>query len=123
MKKILIIDDEMQIQTLIKELLNHDDFIFEAARDGADGVARAKAVPPDLIITDLMLPKMHGFEVIRILKADPATAGIPIIVLSAKVYVPDRRKALDLGANDFLEKPFNIDELTSVIERHLAVAA
>jgi DNA-binding response OmpR family regulator len=80
----------------------------------------AEANPPALIITDLMLPKFHGYEVIRKLRAFPATAKVPIVVLSAKVFTPDRRKALELGANEFLEKPFNVDELSAVIDKYCA---
>lgn len=123
MKRILIIDDEYQLPALIKELLGTEHYSFDVARNGADGVAQAKIDHPDLILTDILLPRMTGYEVIRELRADPRTAAIPIIVLSAKVYTPDRRKAIELGADEFLEKPFNIDELTAAIEKLLAVAA
>lgn len=120
MERILIIDDEQRIRRLIPELFESGDYSFESARTGAEGVAQAVENPPDLVITDLMLPGVHGFEVIRRLRANPATARVPILVLSAKVYPPDRRKALDLGADDFLEKPFRIEELTAAVEKRLA---
>lgn len=123
MERILVIDDEQGIRRLIPDLFEGGAYSFESVPNGAEGVARAVENPPDLIIMDLMLPQVHGFEVIRRLRANPATARVPILVLSAKVYPPDRRKALELGADDFIEKPFRIDELTAAVEKRLARAA
>lgn len=123
MSRILIIDDEDTVRSLIQDMFGDNEHTFEQARDGATGVAMAEANPPTLVITDLMLPKYHGYEVIRKLRAFPATSKVPIVVLSAKVFTPDRKKALELGANDFLEKPFNLDELAAVIDKYCAKPA
>ncbi len=117
MKRILIIDDEDVIRSLIQELYADSQHVIEHARDGEDGIARAEASPPSLVITDLLLPRCHGYEVIRRLRAFPGTAAVPIIVLSAKVYPADIKKALALGADVFIEKPFNLEELSNAIEK------
>lgn len=123
MKRILIIDDEQQISLTVRSIFRDEPYEFDTASDGPEGLRCAETHPPDLVIVDLLLPRMHGFEIISRLRANPLTARVPILVLSAKVYPPDRRKALSLGANEFVEKPFSIDALYSMVQTQLRQAA
>jgi CheY-like chemotaxis protein len=93
------------------------------ARDGAAGIAMAAAERPDLILMDLNLPQIDGWEATRRLKADPATRDIPIIALSAHAMAGDREKALATGCNEFDTKPIEFDRLLAKIERALASKA
>ena len=91
-----------------------------SARDGAAGIAMAEAERPDLILMDLNLPQIDGWEATRRLKADPATCDIPIIALSAHAMAGDREKALATGCNDFETKPIEFDRLLAKVEQALA---
>jgi DNA-binding response OmpR family regulator len=107
-KRILIVDDEANIARIIKLNLEQEGFEVETAADGCMALARVKAVSPDLIVLDLIMPKMDGWEVAQQLKQDPATARIPILILS---IVGDREKGQQAGAAGYLLKPFSMDDL------------
>jgi phosphate regulon transcriptional regulator PhoB len=109
--KILVIDDEPDVVDLVALNLKAAGFKIINADNGEAGIAKAKAETPELIILDLMLPKISGTEVCKILKRDPATAGIPIIMLTAKSEEVDRIIGLELGADDYVTKPFSPREL------------
>jgi two-component system, cell cycle response regulator DivK len=96
------------------------DYEILSARDGAAGIAMAAAERPDLILMDLNLPEIDGWEATRRLKADPATRDIPIIALSAHAMAGDREKALATGCDDFDTKPIEFDRLLAKIEQALA---
>ncbi len=123
--KILVIDDEPDIVDLVALNLKAAGFKVIAADNGENGVNKARAELPDLIILDLMLPKISGNEVCKILKRDSVTAAIPVIMLTAKGDEVDRIIGLELGADDYVTKPFSPRELTlrvqSVLRRNLAV--
>jgi two-component system, cell cycle response regulator DivK len=99
------------------------DYEILSARDGAAGIAMAAAERPDLILMDLNLPEIDGWEATRRLKADPATRDIPIIALSAHAMAGDREKALATGCDDFDTKPIEFDRLLAKIEHALASKA
>jgi CheY-like chemotaxis protein len=99
------------------------DYEILSARDGAAGIAMAAAERPDLILMDLNLPEIDGWEATRRLKADPATCDIPIIALSAHAMAGDREKALATGCDDFDTKPIEFDRLLAKIEQALATEA
>src|SRR3954447_9699586 len=112
MPHILIVDDEVPQRTLIREMLAiNPTFTFTEGDDGAQALKLARAVQPDLIIIDVMMPKMDGFQVCRILKADPAMEHIPIIIVTALGHSADQATALSLGAFGFVTKPFDVDDL------------
>jgi DNA-binding response OmpR family regulator len=111
-KKILIIDDEADVIDLVAlPLRKAGGFAIATAEDGAEGLAKARAQLPALIVLDLMLPRMPGLEVCKILKTDPATAHIPIIMLTAKAEEVDRIVGLEFGADDYVTKPFSPREM------------
>ena len=109
-ERILVIEDEPKISDMIRRGLIYEGYQVEIAPDGEKGLASARDHLPDLIIVDVMLPGLDGFEVCKRLR----TAGdIPILMLTARDAVSDKVRGLDVGADDYLTKPFNFDELTA----------
>lgn len=115
MKRILIIDDEPLLREVLSEALAGEGLEVAFAADGEAGIRRALAEPPDAVVVDLCLPKKNGFQVIEALRSDPSTRAVVILVTSAKSFPPDRRKALELGANEFLLKPYDLGALRSAL--------
>lgn len=111
MQTILIIEDEIDIAELIGFNLERNQFICEMAHDGEKGAEKALEILPDLIILDLMLPKKDGFTVFKELRNDPRTKHIPVLILTAKAQTEDRIAGLEIGADDYLTKPFSPREL------------
>ena len=110
-RKILIIEDESDVADLLMLNLRKGGFKVSTAADGANGLQTARDDRPDLIILDLMLPKMSGLEVCKILKSDTGTSGIPILMLTAKAEEIDRIVGLEFGADDYVTKPFSPREV------------
>src|SRR6476660_827798 len=106
-RKILIIEDENDVADLLTLNLRKAGFRTSTAVDGATGLQKARNDRPDFIVLDLMLPKMSGLEVCKILKADTATSHIPILMLTAKAEEIDRIVGLEFGADDYVTKPFS----------------
>jgi diguanylate cyclase (GGDEF)-like protein len=119
MTTILIIEDETAIRELISELLFLEDFEVVEAANGKEGIAIAQSVLPDLIICDVMMPEIDGHGVLQALQKNPQTVSIPFIFLTAKGTRQDVRYAMNLGADDYLIKPFANDELLEVIQIRL----
>jgi len=119
MASILVIEDELHIQEVLRINLEKEGFLVIAASDGEQGVELAKKDKPDLIILDLTLPLLNGFDVIKKLRLDKDTETIPIIILSASDDVTDKIIGLELGADDYLSKPFSPRELSSRIKARL----
>ena len=109
--KILIIDDEQDVIDLLSLHLRKAGYALSAATDGATGLRMAREETPALIILDLMLPKMPGLEVCKVLKTDAATSAIPVLMLTAKAEEIDRIVGLEFGADDYVTKPFSPREL------------
>ena len=110
-RKILIIEDETDVADLLTLNLRNAGFRISVASDGASGLQKARDDRPDFIILDLMLPKMSGLEVCKILKSDAATSPIPILMLTAKAEEIDRIGGLEFGADDYVTKPFSPREV------------
>lgn len=115
-RKILVIDDEMNIIKLIKMNLEMNGFQAEYGLTGKEAIDLAKSKKPDLMIVDLMLPDMDGFEVCRSIRLDNKLKNIPIIILTAKVEETDKVIGLELGADDYITKPFSVRELIARIK-------
>ena len=109
--KILIVEDERDIVELLRYNLRQENFKVDTVRNGADALQRAVDNPPDLILLDLMLPEVDGLIVCRLLKNDPRTKNIPIVMLTAKDEESDRVAGLELGADDYITKPFSPREV------------
>jgi two-component system, OmpR family, response regulator MprA len=112
---VLVIDDEGSVVELIKLGLKYEGFEVEAASDGEEGIAAAQRTNPVFIILDWMLPDMDGLEVCRHLRTNPTTRDIPILMLTAKDEVGSRVEGLNTGADDYLTKPFDFEELVARI--------
>src|SRR5712672_2871641 len=111
-KRILIVEDEKDVvDLLILNLRKAGGFAVSTASDGAAGLTKARAEKPDFIILDLMLPKMPGLEVCKLLKSDSATRHIPILMLTARAEEIDRIVGLEFGADDYVTKPFSPREV------------
>jgi two-component system phosphate regulon response regulator PhoB len=110
---VLVVEDEPDIRGLIVHHLERDGFRCRTAASGGEALARVRSAPPDLVVLDLMLPGMDGLEVCRRLRGDPATAALPIIMLTAKADEIDRVVGLEMGADDYLAKPFSTKELVA----------
>ena len=118
--KILLIEDDMTVRENTAEILELSDYQVQTASDGVKGVEEAKNFKPDIIVCDIMMPELDGYGVLENLSQSPETQYIPFIFLSAKTDHNDIRKGMDMGADDYLTKPFEEDELISAIESRLA---
>src|SRR5436309_8913161 len=110
-KRILIIEDERDVVDLLTFNLRKAGFAVSTATDGAAGLEKARSEKPAFVILDLMLPRMPGLEICKILKSDPATRRIPIMMLTAKAEEIDRIVGLEFGADDYVTKPFSPREV------------
>lgn len=118
--KILLIEDDVTVRENTAELLELSNYEVVTAPDGKKGVEKAKEEIPDIIVCDIMMPELDGYDVLTRLSEDPETNGIPFIFLSAKTEHKDVRRGMDLGADDYLTKPFEEEDLLSAIESRLA---
>ncbi|HHM21528.1 MAG TPA: response regulator [Bacteroidetes bacterium] len=119
MKKILIIEDNEEVRENLEEILTLSGYQTESAENGKTGVEKALTNPPDLILCDIMMPELDGFGTLNILSKKPATADVPFVFLTAKSEKDDFRRGMNLGADDYVTKPFYKDELLQVIETRL----
>ena len=116
MAKIMLADDEQRVRDMVAFKLEATGHQVVRARDGGEAISLAATEHPDLIILDVMMPILDGFEVLRRLKADPALHDIPVIILSAKGREQDVMTGLRGGAVDYIVKPFSLKELTARVE-------
>ena len=117
--RILVVDDEPDVLDLVTYNLTLAGFQTETAVDGAEALRKARSIAPDLILLDLMLPEMDGLEVCKLLRRDTKTSAIPIIMLTARASEIDRIVGLELGATDYVPKPFSPRELVLRVKRRL----
>jgi DNA-binding response OmpR family regulator len=120
MTQILVAEDERDIRDLITFTLQFAGFDVEAAMNGAEAVEKAKAIKPDLILMDVRMPKMTGYEACTALKAEPEVADIPVVFLSAKGQESEINEGLGVGGVDYILKPFAPEELIAQVKRILA---
>jgi len=109
--RVLIVEDEPDIRELVVHHLKREGYQVSAASSGEEALRQVQAAPPDLVILDLMMPAMNGLEVCRRLRQDPVTASLPIVMLTAKGDEVDRVLGLEIGADDYIVKPFSPKEL------------
>ena len=119
MPKLLLVEDNEMNRDMLSRRLEKRGYTLMLAIDGGQGVALAKSELPDLILMDLSLPVMDGWEATQLIKADPATKGIPVIALTAHAMESDRQKALNAGCDDFDTKPVELARLLIKIEELL----
>jgi DNA-binding response OmpR family regulator len=137
-RRILVVDDDRSLVHIVEEVLRYEGYTVLTAFDGLEALRRVRLEPPDLIIMDLVMPKMNGYEVCRVLQASPATAGIPILMLTGQGQVDppakpggkwslekgiqERIEGFESGALEFLSKPVGASELVAHVRKVLALA-
>ena len=121
-RTILLADDNADMRAYVAGILSQGGYQVEAVKDGCDALAAARRGPPDLILTDVMMPGLDGFALLRQLRADPATEGLPVILLSARAGEEARMEGLAAGADDYLTKPFSARELRARIDGAINLA-
>ncbi len=119
MKKILIVDDEQDIVESLKFVLEAEGYECYTAFNGDDGLKSAKEIVPDLILLDIMMPKMNGYKISRLLKFDNKYKDIPIIMLTARSQEEDKLIGEETGANEYITKPFDLDYVVSKVNQYL----
>ena len=113
--RILVVEDEADIRANVVRILRMENFEVLEAENGRMGLDVARAHRPDLVLSDIMMPELDGYGLLEALRADPITAAVPFIFLSARAERSDRRKGMNLGADDYLGKPFSRDELMDAV--------
>lgn len=117
--KILIVDDEPDLLYSMKSRLEFEGFSVSTASEGEEAVTKATNDDPDLILLDVMMPKLNGFQVCRELRSKPGTKDTPIIIVSAKSQPSDAFWGLEVGASSYLVKPVDPDELIALVKQHV----
>ena len=123
MALILLGEDDSDIRELVTYKLEHVGHTVVAVDNGAAVLVAARQARPDLVILDVMMPEMSGFEVCRALRGDPATAAVPVIMLTARAQEHDVETGFEVGAHDYMTKPFSVRELASRVTATLNRAA
>lgn len=118
-KRILIVDDEQDIVESLKFVLEVANFTCYCAYNGEDGLRMAKEIVPDLIILDVMMPKMNGYKISRLLKYDNKYKNIPILMCTARSQEEDKLIGEETGADEYITKPFELDEVVRKVEEYL----
>jgi len=118
-KKILVVDDEVDLVETVRFPLEIEGYHVLVAYDGEDALSQARKENPDLILLDLMLPKLDGYKVCRLLKFDERYKHIPILMLTAKTQEKDKVIGMETGANEYITKPFDIDSLLKMVKEYL----
>lgn len=113
-KKILIVDDESNIRLLVSSMLSKDYTVLEAS-DGDEAIDIARGQKPDLILMDILMPKLDGYTACRAIKTDPATKAIPVVMLTAVGYELNKKLAKEVGADGYITKPFTSGELLETV--------
>jgi DNA-binding response OmpR family regulator len=114
-RKILIVDDEVDILHFLELVLQEHGYEVRSANGGQKALTLARTECPDLMLLDIMMPQMDGWEVLRLLRVDPKTASIPVAMISARTDAKDRVQGLQEGALDYICKPFSLDELLAKV--------
>ena len=119
-QKILIVDDEKDIVETVRFRLEFEGLECLVAYDGEEGLSRAKEMAPELIILDIMLPKINGYKIARLLKFDESYKHIPIIMLTARTQKTDIEMGEETGADEYVTKPFDMDMLVALVKKYLS---
>jgi two-component system alkaline phosphatase synthesis response regulator PhoP len=119
-KKILVVDDEVDLVKTIQFALEAEGYQVLVSYNGEDALNQSRKENPDLILLDLMLPKLDGYKVCRLLKFDEQYKHIPIVMLTAKTQQKDRLLGMETGADEYITKPFDMGELTEKIKAYLS---
>jgi DNA-binding response OmpR family regulator len=120
---ILIVDDDPDSLDIVRTFLESKGYDVHTARDGRDGLAKVDEVEPDLVLLDVMMPGMDGWEVARVIKNHPEHGAIRVVMLTARSGFSDKQEGLRAGADDYIVKPIRLDELATRVEKNLEARA
>ncbi|HAD81916.1 MAG: hypothetical protein A2509_02800 [Candidatus Edwardsbacteria bacterium RIFOXYD12_FULL_50_11] len=115
-KKIMVVDDEPYIARVIKFKLEQEGYTVISANDGQSGLQKIKEEKPDMVLLDVMMPGLSGYEVCQKIREDAELAGIPVVILTAKGQERDREQGLSMGASDYITKPFSPNRLLELVK-------
>lgn len=118
--KILVVDDEQSILLAIRTLMELEGFEVQIAADGQTGLEQYRSFRPDLVLVDVMMPKLNGYEMVRQIRTDPTSLDTRIIYLTAKGMENNRREGYSTGADDYIVKPYAMEELLEVVHSNLS---
>ncbi|MGR3571216.1 response regulator transcription factor [Brevirhabdus sp.] len=113
---VLLIEDEPNITEALRFLLKREGWVVATHADGASALAAVRRLSPDLVVLDVMLPNRSGFDILRDLRADPATGGLPVLMLTAKGQAKDRALAESYGVSRFMTKPFSNQDIVAAVQ-------
>ena len=116
---VLIVEDEKLIIVSTQMVLEAPGFRVESATNGEEGIRKAKDLAPDLILLDIMMPGIDGWETLTRLKRDPECSNVPVIIFTAREHARGHQKSTEMGAADYFRKPFEPDELIELVEKHV----
>lgn len=119
MKKVLVVDDEADLRSDLLIILKFEEYEVFAADNGCDALRLARKLAPDVILSDIQMPVLDGFQMIQVLRRNPNTAAIPAIFLSARHESASIQRGLQLGAVEHLTKPFYVDDFLATVQRHI----
>ncbi len=122
MKKILIIEDEKLIRNNLRFILEHNGYYCAVAEDGFEGLEKIKQFKPALVLCDLMMPRMNGFELLAEVRKLPDSINVPFVFITARADEKDKREGMNLGADDYITKPFNTTHLLETVQKRIALA-
>jgi two-component system cell cycle response regulator DivK len=122
-KRILVIEDQDDLRGILRDLFTRSGYVVAEAADGAAGVASAKSEPPDIVLMDIQMPVMDGYEAIRQIKADPALAQIPVVAISSFAMKGDEDKARAAGCDHYVTKPYGAVQLLRMVRGCLGETA
>ena len=120
MARVLVIEDEAPLRANLVRILSAEGHEVASAADGDEGLRRARDVRPEIVICDILMPRVDGYAVLAGLRSQPETAGIPFIFLTASADKDDLARGLQSGANDYVTKPFRIADLLAAVKRQLS---
>ena len=119
MKVILVVEDEQEVRKTIVEVLENNGYDVFQSGDGQEAISYLRTYTPDLVISDIMMPNVDGYEVLKYIKNNPATESVPLIFLTAKAEFQEIQKGLEYGADQYLLKPFRMKDLITAVEIQL----
>ncbi len=118
--RILVVEDEDNIATALEFLITREGYDHDRVANGAEALTRIRDTRPNLVLLDVMLPEVSGYEICEGIRTDPSLSGIKVLMMTARGSVIERRKSLELGANGFISKPFELKDLRDEVRRLLA---
>jgi chemosensory pili system protein ChpA (sensor histidine kinase/response regulator) len=120
---IMVVDDSLTVRKITSRMLTREGYEVATAKDGVDALQQLQDIKPDCILLDVEMPRMDGFEFARNMRADPATKAIPIIMITSRTADKHRNRAIELGVNEYMGKPYQEDQLLALIKRYTAERA